>query len=349
MQRGDGLPPKPSLSDRRAVSVWLKAPSTAIASLGTAAGAQVSAQWLPRYVYGQDYFLGAAVFFLALFLIWRALDRASPRVVLLLSGIEIILLVSIFLRVQFDNERQASGETPAVASGLPAARVSNASPSPVSRSALPQNPAPPSPPVSPATPYLPLFPSSARASSFYIVPSEFLRGSKTFGEAANSLLHGLEKAGYRKRSLFFTENSGVAVVTRLERINEDGTPSSKGNRWPGALKPFDYRFNAGIDAVLRGLFEIEAGRYRVFVFLLSSLPPLIAPKEVPGDEAVEWLSGDASTLPKYLAGQPIKAASLMALVYEFESDGTKVKVIQSPVSSQVHLSKSHILASLGAP
>ena len=123
----------------------------------------------------------------------------------------------------------------------------------------------------------------------------------------------------------------------------------KGSRWPEALTPLDYRFSASLDAVLRGLFEVEAGHYRVIVFLLSAIPPLRTPKEVAGDEALEWLKSDTNMLPKYLAVQPIEDTALLALIFEFESDGSKVKVIQTLISGQAHLSKAGILAPLVAP
>ena len=175
-----------------------------------------------------------------------------------------------------------------------------------------------------------------------------MRGRKTFGDAAQTLIKGLEKAGYLKRNFFCLENNGIALVTRLEKINEDGTPARNDVRWPAILGPLDYRFNASLDAVLHGLFEAEAGHYRVIVFFLSSFPPTPAAKEVGGVEAVAWLKSDGTTLPNYIAVQPLGEAVVVALIYEFESDGSRVKVIHSPISGQAHLSKAGILASLGA-
>jgi hypothetical protein len=332
-------------------SLQLKIASTAISSFAIAAGLQIPVRWLPHYIPGQDYFLSVIIFCLGSLLIWMVLDQASAKKALVLSGTGIALLGFLLsfpsYRAQFDYARPTSGKPIAVApESSPAIAPGISTPPSVPRPAVTQKPSPHL--VTPATPYLPIFPSSARASAFYIVPTEFLRGRKTFGEATNALLDGLEKAGYRDRNFFSTENNGIALVTRLEKINEDGAPAPKGSRWPEGLKAFDYRFNAGIDAVLRGLFEVEAGHYRVIVFLLSSLPALRSPKEVPADEALTWLKSGTNTLPKYLAIQPIEDTALLALIYEFESNGSKVKVIQSPISGQAHLSKAGILASLGA-
>ncbi|MGA7329122.1 MAG: hypothetical protein WBX25_32705 [Rhodomicrobium sp.] len=180
------------------------------------------------------------------------------------------------------------------------------------------------------------------------MPTTFLHGRKTFGDAAKTIIKGLEKAGYLKRNFFCLENNGIALVTHLEKINEDGTPARNDGRWPPILEPLDYRFNANLDAVLHGLFEAEAGHYRVIVFFLSSFPPTPSAKEVAGVEAVAWLKSDGTTLPNYIAAQPLEEAVVVALIYEFESDGSRVKVIHSPISGQAHLSKAGILASLGA-
>ena len=48
------------------------------------------------------------------------------------------------------------------------------------------------------------------------MPTKFLRGYKTFGDATKSLLGALEKAGYRRRSFFSTENNGIALVPVLK-------------------------------------------------------------------------------------------------------------------------------------
>ena len=110
----------------------------------------------------------------------------------------------------------------------------------------------------------------------------------------------------------------------------------------------DYRYNAGVDAVLRGLFEAEAGRYRIIVFLLAPIPPAPPKKEVAGEEAAQWLAGGASTLPKYVAAQPFNDIVISALIYEFESAGQRVKLVESQISGQVHLTKSGLWAALGA-
>jgi hypothetical protein len=351
-QGGDSVAIKRNRSDRREALYGLKIASTIVSSAAICAILQIPARWLPRYIPAQDYYLSIVTFCLGSFLIWQTLDQASPRKAVASSAAGIVvlavLLSSSSYRAQFDHGLRITGTPVTVAPEPPRGLPPSVSTPPSLPPAVFQAPSPRNQ-ATPGTPYLPVFPSpSPPSSAFYVVSTEFLRGRRTFGDAAKTLLSGLEKAGYRKRSFFSLENNGIALVTRLEKINEDGTPAPKGSRWPAALKPLDYRFNAGIQAVLRGLFEVEAGHYRVIVFLLSNAQPLRSVKEVSGDEALEWLKGDTNTPPDYLAAQPIEDPVLLALIYEFESDGSKVKVIQSPISGEAHLSKAGILRSLGA-
>ncbi len=81
---------------------------------------------------------------------------------------------------------------------------------------------------------LPEFPwPPPAASASYVLPDKLLASYHTVGDVVGAILGALERSGYVERSFFRTEAGGVALVTRLERINDDGTPYSETGRWPG--------------------------------------------------------------------------------------------------------------------
>ena len=82
---------------------------------------------------------------------------------------------------------------------------------------------------------LPEFPwPPPAASASYVLPDRLLASYHTVGSVVDAILAALERSGYVERSFFRTEAGGVALVTRLERINDDGTSSAATERWPGS-------------------------------------------------------------------------------------------------------------------
>ena len=61
------------------------------------------------------------------------------------------------------------------------------------------------------------------ASTSYVVPRILFRNRATVGGVFDSILVALEQTGYVERSFYRTDADGVALVTRLERMNEDGS------------------------------------------------------------------------------------------------------------------------------
>lgn len=81
-----------------------------------------------------------------------------------------------------------------------------------------------------------------KPSEFVVLPDLSFRHGKsnlTFGEAAGVILDSLLKAGYFERS-FYGIPGGFALVMRLERINDDGSPMATDLRFapPDEAKPF---------------------------------------------------------------------------------------------------------------
>ncbi len=129
----------------------------------------------------------------------------------------------------------------------------------------------------------------------------------------------------------------MALVTRLERINEDGSPVSERERWlvrqQDASAP-----GLNLDRFLQGSFFLDPGRYRAFVFILRDLPF----PQPPG----AWLASGRNKLPPIIAGRNFSGGHCTVLVYEFSSDGTAVKLLSTSLTGKEHLEKAGLLATL---
>ena len=116
----------------------------------------------------------------------------------------------------------------------------------------------------------------------------------TVGAVTDALLSALETNGYVERSFYRTPHGGVALVTRLERINDDGSPVADATRWPASSRRDDS--TASLYRFLMGLFYVDPGRYRVIVFVLQNLPFAQSPQNVTSEDARAWLGGGANVL-----------------------------------------------------
>lgn len=203
---------------------------------------------------------------------------------------------------------------------------------------------PPPAPVPAAT--VPMFPwPPPRASASYVLPGLMLAHYPTVGAVTDALLSALETNGYVERSFYRTPHGGVALVTRLERINDDGSPVADATRWPASSRRDDS--TASLYRFLMGLFYVDPGRYRVIVFVLQNLPFAQSPQNVTSEDARAWLGGGANVLPPSLAALPFKGAHCTALIYEFASDGTGVRPVASRLTGKGHLQQAGLLPALG--
>jgi hypothetical protein len=211
---------------------------------------------------------------------------------------------------------------------------------------------PPAKPVPPPTPGasrsaepIPQFPwPPPQASASYVLPEGVFERGLTIGQVVTTIIAALEKKGYVERSFFTTPADGVVLVTRLERINEDGSSAADAERWPtvgGAG-----RSSAGLAQFLRGLFYVDPGRYRVIVFVLQDAPFRQSSEQISGQRAREWLRTGANVLPRELMERGY-TGDCTALVYEFASDGTAVRVVESRLTGRQHLERAGVLATLG--
>ncbi len=200
----------------------------------------------------------------------------------------------------------------------------------------------PSPQAS-APPSLPEFPwPPPSASASYVLPDDLFQSYPTVGQVVTALLFSLESNGYVERSFFLTPQGGVALVTRLERIKDDGSPS--GERWPSSEGQSNS--TEGLLKFLQGLFYVDPGHYRVIVFILQDLPFSQSAQNIAAPEAQSWLSSGGNVLPPEIAKRSFSGGHCTVLVYEFASDGTKVRTVVSSLTGKQHLEKTGLLSAL---
>lgn len=191
-------------------------------------------------------------------------------------------------------------------------------------------------------PEFPWPPPSASAS--YVLADKLFASYRTVGDVAAAILAALEQNGYVERSFFRTPQKGVALVTRLERIDDDGSPSAEPGRWPAAAQP--HESTRSLLDFLHGLFFVDPGHYRVIVFVLQDLPFSQSADTIAATQAQAWLVSGANILPPVIAAIPFGGGHVTVLIYEFASDGTKVQVVTSQLTGKQHLEKAGVLAIL---
>jgi hypothetical protein len=192
---------------------------------------------------------------------------------------------------------------------------------------------------------LPEFPwPPPAASSTYVLPDSLFQSRRTVGAVATAIISALERNGYVERSFFQTQPGGIALVTRLERIKSDGSSFADPGRWPPSKQ--NYASAGDLARFLYGLFFVDPGHYRVIVFVLQDLPFAQSSEKITGEAARQWLSTGANILPPELSERPFGNGHCTVLIYEFSSDGTTVRVIESRLTGKQHLEKAGVLSLL---
>jgi hypothetical protein len=169
-----------------------------------------------------------------------------------------------------------------------------------------------------------------------------LNGYRRIGDVERAIEQALERTGYVERA-FFRTPSGIAMVTRLERIQPDGT-SMINDRWP--VSPTRYELQFGLTTFLRGLFFVPPGHYRLIVFIVQDKPFNQSDKVLTRDEARGLMSKGANVLPQEVAQQSFDGGHCTVLIYEFASDSSSVRLVDSRLTGREHLERSGVLAAI---
>jgi uncharacterized caspase-like protein len=182
-------------------------------------------------------------------------------------------------------------------------------------------------------------------STHYVLPDAFLGDHPTLGSATLRIIGALEQTGYVEQTFFRTDQGGLALVTRLERIKADGTPA-RPDRWSVSVGDDDAVREFA--KFLKGLFFVEKGHYRLLVFILQKDAFVPSTREMTGDEASDLLEHGANVLPPKAADLTFEGGHCTLLVYEFASSGNAVRLVKpSSLTGKDHLAKAGLLAAFG--
>lgn len=188
------------------------------------------------------------------------------------------------------------------------------------------------------------------ASASAIIPSDLVEDHESdatnLGHVDQTLAHALDAAGYAEVSYFSVPN-GFALVTRLERIECDGTPKEPG-RWSPEIEHLGFS-NFSLRDYLINLFTADPGLYRVIVFIVSPHPFSQSDIIVDRIDATDWLREGLNRLPTSISTLAYtEDFTTTALIYEFEQPESQEPLLKLPshLSGRTHLDKSGLMGIL---
>ena len=170
-----------------------------------------------------------------------------------------------------------------------------------------------------------------------------LGASPSLMAVSNRLVEALESRGYAEYT-FYHVPRGFAVVVRLEKFEDDGSPDPSASRFlaPDAEKPFSFA------DFVKSIFVAPKGYYRMIVFVVTD--SMIATQGAPDPGAAEdWLRDGANRLPRTYARMKFGADyEATVLVYEFKKTGSRGidSLIPGRFDALTHLEKTGLLAAL---
>jgi hypothetical protein len=197
------------------------------------------------------------------------------------------------------------------------------------------------PPASPEEPRFPWPPPSASAEAK--IPANWLPpagGATRLFAVSDKLEQALRAAGYPKWS-YSSVPRGFALVTQMEQIKADGTPSREPARWSTKL-PSARELN--FVEFIKALAGAPEGYYRAIVFLVTDQPWPRTAAAPTGGQAQRWLANGFNRLPSSIGELEYGPEyETVALIYEFSkqsetADATQVE--PSATSAQEHLKKA---------
>jgi hypothetical protein len=180
-----------------------------------------------------------------------------------------------------------------------------------------------------------------KPSSSYVFDKSQFEKYKKLREIDGIISGALSANGYTEKSYFAVPN-GFALVTRIEKMNEDGTSVEPPDRWN--IDKLNLKFS--IRNYLKALFFGTTGYYRVIVFVVTDKSFNTSKKKISRREAYAWLNEGNLTLPDYIGNMNFSNKhQIVSLVYEFSKKESAEPVFSDPskLTGSIHLTQSNIL------
>jgi len=187
------------------------------------------------------------------------------------------------------------------------------------------------------------------ASAEAVIPAKLLsaRCEPTLGDVARELERALEAAAYERKWSYSSVPNGFALVTHIEQIREDGTPSPEAARW--STDPPSAR-ELGLLEFLKALAKAPPGFYRVIVFVVTDQTWDRQGDRPTEAEAKKWLARGHVRLPPSIGDRPYgERYETTVLVYEFvkqAADAEASLVEDSATRARDHLERAGIFDAL---
>lgn len=167
----------------------------------------------------------------------------------------------------------------------------------------------------------------------------------TLRQVSTRIGDALRRASYEYS--FYRAPGGFAVVARLERIADDGTPMTGDTRFlpPDAEAPFSFT-----DYIAQ-LFFAPAGYYRMIAFVVTDRAFAATGETLAASEAATLLTQGAVALPVSFARDEFTPEhAVHALVYEFrkgEGEGDVATLHPGRLTGETHIERAGLAAALG--
>lgn len=176
------------------------------------------------------------------------------------------------------------------------------------------------------------------------LPATMLVGSggDTLRDVHGRLMKALAQAGFDGEIGLFHAPGGFMLVTRVERIHEDGTPFVGDERWSKEKIPLR---SLSLVEYLRRLFLEKPGQFRFFAFIVTTAVNPETGGKVSEEMARELpLEGARGDLPETIAARPFAGLRCHVWIYHFEKklgEGAQL-LLPSAHSAHEHLATEGI-------
>jgi hypothetical protein len=179
-----------------------------------------------------------------------------------------------------------------------------------------------------------------KASANYTFDKNLFSGINNLTQSSERIENALKKSGYYEKSYYQIPN-GYALVTRIEKIEPDGTPAVAEERWnvsdTGSSSSFD------LLSYFKSLFFANEGHYRIIVFLVTSDNVQMTDRIMLMSEGQDFLSSGLNRLPSQFDSMPFTENHYCtALIYEwYKVEHEEAKFMEpSKFLGQYHLAKN---------
>jgi HEAT repeat protein len=160
----------------------------------------------------------------------------------------------------------------------------------------------------------------------------------TLGEVYERLFRALVACNEEFQSGLFGVPGGFVVLSKMERVDADGTPLPGKLRWTmGKLVP------SSLADYISQLFLERSGYFRVIAFVITDQINFGS-----SDKKLPEIREGGTLLPPGIAALPLKGRHCYALIYKFEKKpgASTVSLGGDVPSARVHLAKAGILDAL---